>query len=205
LTRPLSEDFGSKKNVSTAAQPAAQTPPTATKFDAAEDTMSVLCHLLSAKCTESVRAQGVRSAAVACSDDDVRAKIVEAGLVPALCQALSGGSDIEPDNGGDVATRCHAASAIANLSESRDSHEALVGVDGLLRVLFRLTMASHEARSAQLRREAARAVANLAATQGNLMSKSGGIDAVREVLSDAHADSVMRQHAMKAQQAMGVV
>lgn len=208
VSRPLSEDIRARQtSATTASRQSAKAPSKShldtVHLDTAAATVDVLSHLVSDVCSEAVRAQGIRACSVACAEDSVREAIVAAGILPKLVQALVG-TDSD-SNGGDVATRCHAVTGIANLAENRNVHRALVDADGLIRTLYALTMTHHDYSTAHLRREAARAVANLAVSQGKEMSKSGGSGAVRELLSDPSCDAAMRQHALKAQQAMNVV
>mmetsp|Transcript_15942 Transcript_15942/g.55609 ORF Transcript_15942/g.55609 Transcript_15942/m.55609 type:complete len:460 (-) Transcript_15942:344-1723(-) len=181
-------------------------PPSPSVAPRKDETTQMLCNLLCAA-DETVRAQGVRTAAVATTEDSLRDAMLAANLLKPLAAALVGTADgSEPEHGGDVKTRAFAATALANLTETRKTHDAVMEQDNVLRALLRLIQMDHTEETAQLRREATRALANLSGTQAEMMKSSGADDALRGILEDrrAMADKSMSASARRAADSLGV-
>lgn len=176
-------------------------PPTPSAAAGHAEATLMLSNLLNAP-DESVRAQGVRTAAVATTEDSIRDELLKSDLVKPIVRALIGTEDgSEPEHGGDVKTRAFAATALANITHNRETHETVVADENVVRTLIRVVSQAHDEETAQLRRESARALANLATSMAEELKEAGAAASVDALLADPAIarDNRLRTHAENAE------
>jgi len=102
----------------------------------------------------------------------------------------------------DVQSRSYAAFALANLTEAVPCRDMLTSAPGLVHVLHTLAGFVHNGsyEDVQMRREAARALANIAATHKDAMARVLGQDVIRDFVGDARElhDPVVRNYVSSA-------